>query len=85
MSYSATVPHSNGIILYCAICSSIILISTLTIVLLIKYNAKLNALEEEQKNNEIKKKPLLKKEKPQKENKKIDINDDDYIKKHYGF
>lgn len=85
MSYSATVPHSSGIVLYCAICSAIILISALTIVLLIKYNAKLNSLEKSENNSKTKENPQPEKEKSKPDNKKVDINDDDYIKKHYGF
>ena len=85
MSYSATVPHSSGIVLYCVICSIIILISASTIVLLVKYNTRLNELEQAKSESNSKKKPQPKNEKPQKERKKPDVDDDDYIKKHYGF
>lgn len=91
MNYSATLPYAQGIALYCSICGTVILIALLTIILLIKYNNKLNALETNaedttDKNNKSNdnEKNSPKKE-PEKERKKsFDIQDDDYIRKHYG-
>lgn len=91
MNYSATLPYAQGIALYCSICGTVILIALLTIILLIKYNNKLNALEANaedttDKNNKSNdnEKNSPKKE-PEKERKKsFDIQDDDYIRKHYG-
>lgn len=87
MSYSATLPYFKGIVIYCAICSVIILIAALTIILLIKYNSKLNAIEKSNSDTSNDKNDNFKDNEnnlrqTDKESKYIE---DDYIKKHYGY
>lgn len=86
MNYSATLPYFKGVALYCSICTVIILIAGLTIALLIRYNRKLNAIEESNtdKENENSKKSSATKNKKIEKQKNNDI-EDDYFKKHYGF
>jgi len=40
-SYNATVPYSDGIVMYCTICGVIVVITVLIVVLLLRYNQKL--------------------------------------------
>ena len=92
MSYSATLPYLKGTVIYCIICATIILIATLTIILLIKYNNKLNTIEESNTDNQNNKIDKLKNnekiskqtEKRKERNESVDV-EDDYIKKHYGY
>ena len=92
MDYSATLPYAKGIAIYCSICATVILVALLTIILLIKYNNKLNALEtdaedttDKNDSSDSKEKKSPEKEAENKKKKSFDIQDDDYIRKHYGF
>ncbi|MEE0929402.1 MAG: hypothetical protein UIM53_00215 [Acutalibacteraceae bacterium] len=88
--YTATVPFTDGIIMYCMICGTIIVITLLTILLLMRYNRKLKKkeqlkalrkeLSEKEKTSCIKPKTdeQLQKEKEDKEY-------DDFLKEHYNF
>lgn len=86
MNYSATTPYLKGIAIYCSICAVILSIAVLTIIMLIKYNGRLNALEADNTDNTQAKPESNKKAfEHNKEKAKAEDIEDDYIKKHYGF
>lgn len=89
MNYSATTPYLKGIAIYCSICAVILSIAILTIIMLIKYNSRLNSLEADNTNNTQPKtesnKKAFKNNNEKLKNSGADNIEDDYIKKHYGF
>ncbi len=96
MDYSATVPYYNGVFIYCIICGIIILIVTLTLFLLTRYNRKLRDIDKkhneettEYNDTDIQSgKNIGHKKTDESGNNYSDILndlDDDYMKKHYGY
>lgn len=90
ISYAATVPFIDGVIMYCTICGIIIIIVLLTILLLLRYNKKLRRKEELKalkKENEKKKKSsednYKTEEQLQKEKEEKEYND--FLNEHYRF
>lgn len=101
MDYSATVPYYDGVILYCIICGTILLIVMATLILLARYNHKLKETDkeylEEENNNDDNSDD---ENDYTKENSNVnnhtyskalnnfdnfDDFDDDYMKKYYGY